>query len=107
MFARGTQWSDLGVDYGIEFFDASKALSGTSGDDDLSVLMSNKVELDTNFLIQDIATSGMTLEGGDGVDDFSGGAGNDHFSEATVLTVCYILTPRVLGLGSPTIKLRR
>ena len=34
--SRGAEWSDLGVDYRIEFYDASKAVSGTSGDDDLS-----------------------------------------------------------------------
>ena len=39
-----------------------------------------RVELDTKFLVQDLATSGMTLDGGDGADDFAGGAGNDHFS---------------------------
>ena len=26
VYSRGTNWSDLGVDYGVEFFDASKAL---------------------------------------------------------------------------------
>ena len=39
-----------------------------------------RVELDTRFIISDAASAGILLEGGDGHDDFSGGAEMTIFS---------------------------
>ena len=83
-------------------------MTGTSGDDDIAVFGDVwRVELDTNFLIEDPATPGITLEGGDGVDDLLVARAMTISREVKVLTVCCILTPKVLRLVSLTIKLRR